>query len=109
MADEGEQPSYPPRPGFDNLIGWLFEVGPGMSGGMGAAPLSHSEIKAWMDTTGESLTAWEVRTLRRLSNDYLLAAQEAEKQNCKAPFDSNEIAKRQHAEELDKKLDQFFS
>ena len=79
-----------------------------MSGGMGAAPLSHSEIRAWQDNTGEVLTAWEVKTLRRLSNDYLVAAQDAEKPNCKAPFDLTENAKRQQAEELEKKLDQFF-
>lgn len=79
-----------------------------MAGGMGSAPLSHGEIRAWMDNTGEALTAWEVRTLRRLSNDYLVAAQDAEKPTCKAPYRDPEEARKLHDAELNAKLDAFF-
>ena len=78
-----------------------------MAGGMGDAPLSHSEIRAWMENTGEALTAWEVRTLRKLSKDYLAAAQDAEKPDCKAPFSDPEEARKLSDAELNKKLDLF--
>jgi hypothetical protein len=89
------------------MVGLLFEVGPVMSGGMGAVQLTHGEIRAWMDNTGEALTAWEVRTLRRLSNDYLVAAQDAEKPSCKAPYLDPDEARKQRDAEINAKLDQF--
>jgi hypothetical protein len=109
LLDEGETPIYPPRPIFENIINWLFDAGPVMAGGMGSAPLSHGEIRAWMDNTGEVITAWEVRTIRRLSNDYVAAIQDAEKPDCKAPFSDSEEAKKRINAELERKLNLFFS
>lgn len=109
LLDDGEVPEYPPRPAFENLINWLFDIGPAMYGGMGSAPLSHSEIRSWMDNTGEVLTTWEVKTLRRLSNVYVVASQEAEKPDCKPPFNESEEARKRINDELERKLDLFFS
>lgn len=66
-----------PPCGARYLVGYLFEIGPTESIGMGAAPLSHRELEAWQHNTGIALSAWEVRTLKRLSADYLGEAQQA--------------------------------
>ncbi len=68
------------------LLGYLFEVGPAMHTGMGDAPLSHSEIAAWQANTGIRLTAWEARTLRRLSVDYVNETARATLASAKAPW-----------------------
>ena len=54
---------------------------------MGPAPLSHSEMLAWQTNTGIELNAWESRSLRNLSIDYITASREAEDPECPAPWD----------------------
>ncbi len=68
------------------LIHHLWDAGPVMQGASGAVPLSQSEIRAWQQNTGNELQPWEVRLLRRLSADYISAAQAAEKPNCPPPW-----------------------
>jgi hypothetical protein len=80
-----------------------------MSGGMGNAPLSHSEIAAWQGNTGIELSAWEARTLRTLSAEYLNSAQDAEDAKCKAPWGESADAKELHDKELQQKIDLFFA
>ena len=87
--EEDYQPEMPPLDGAAYLLGYLFEVGPTMAAGMGAAPITHTELRAWMDLTGVRIAPWEVRTLRRLSHDYLVASREAEKINCRPPWQPN--------------------
>lgn len=82
----GLKAEYPPLDCFAYLPDYLFEVGPGQSGGMGPAVLSHTELAAWQANTGIVLDAWEVRTLRTLSSVYLHSASEAEDGACKPPF-----------------------
>lgn len=86
MQEAGERPEVPSVDGGEYLIGYLFEVGPTMAGGMGEAPLSHGELRAWQDNTGIELHAWEARMLRALSLDYLAQAQKSEKRDCKPPY-----------------------
>lgn len=57
-----------------------------MAGGMSGAPLGHSEIAAWQSNTGIELTAWEARTLRRLSCEYLSTSQDASEPDFPAPY-----------------------
>lgn len=56
---------------------YLLEVGPTLQGGMGPAPLSYLEIKAWMHSTGLSLSPWEVVLLRKCSIEWMSAQYEA--------------------------------
>lgn len=109
IKDDDEQPSYPPLSVPDYLIGYLFDVGPAMAGGMGNAQLSHSEIKAWQDNTGIELTPWEARTLRTLSGEYLASAQDAEDAQCKPPYSESVDAQKLHNIEMQSKLDLFLS
>ena len=64
------------------LVGYLFEIGPTMSEG----PLTHGEIESWMRNTGLRLNTWEVRTLKRLSIDYLAESQKATERGRSAPW-----------------------
>lgn len=68
------------------LVGYLFEIGPTQGGGMGDAPLSHTEIEAFQRNTGIELDAWGARTLRRMSADYLAESQRAVAEDCPAPW-----------------------
>lgn len=78
--------NYPPLTMCGYMIGYLFDAGPAMYGGMGASPLSHSEIAAWQENTATPLNAWECRTLKRLSHAYLVMQQQAEAPDCPEPF-----------------------
>ena len=62
---------------YSYLIGWLFEVGPVVNGGMGQSPLSYSDIKTWSDMVGVNVTGWEATTIKNLSNAYLSEYQQA--------------------------------
>lgn len=68
------------------LVGYLFEMGPTLPSGLGDSALTHGEIAAWQSNTGIELNAWESRTLKRLSNDYMSEARQANKIDRPAPW-----------------------
>ena len=72
----------PALEGAGYLIGYLYAVGPTMGGG----PITHGELRAWMDLNGVELQPWEVRFLRRLSNEYLIESHRATKRDCAPPW-----------------------
>ena len=78
-------PDMPPVEA-EYLLAILFEIGPTMAAGMGAGPITHEELRAWQENTGIELQPWQVRTLRRLSCDYLVESNKAEKADCPAPW-----------------------
>lgn len=57
--------------GWEPLVSYLWEMGPVVAAGQGLGPISHGEIWCWQQNTGIELDAWEVRTLRHLSDCYL--------------------------------------
>jgi hypothetical protein len=69
------------------LVEYLFEIGPTMAAGMGNGPLTHGEIASWQNNTGIDLNAWETRTLKRLSLDYLGESQRATARDAMPPWD----------------------
>jgi hypothetical protein len=79
-------PELPPLGSGGYLVAFLFEVGPVMSGSMGAAPLPFGEIDAWCRRSGIELSPWEARALRRLSVTYLNESQAAEKRSRQPPW-----------------------
>lgn len=91
LAD-GEVLEMPPCEAF-YIVSYLFEIGPGMSGGMGEAPITHGEIESWQRNTGIELNAWEARTLKRLSIEYLNESHKATKPDCPAPWDESNHTK----------------
>lgn len=64
----------------------LLECGPVVQGGMGPAPLSYLEIKAWMQSTGLQLSAWEVVLLRKCSLEWMSAQYEAKDPTAVPPW-----------------------
>lgn len=81
-----------PPCGAQYLAAYLFEIGPTLSSGMGDGPITHSEIAAWMGNTGIELDAWQARTLRRLSLDYLGESQAATQRGRPAPWQPEDFA-----------------
>ncbi len=81
----------PPIDGADYLLGYLFEIGPTIAAGMGAGPITHGELRAWMDNVGVELQPWEVRFLRRLSHEYLAESHKAEKRDARAPWNAADV------------------
>ena len=75
-----------PEVSLPHLIEYLMEVGPTMPSGLGAAPLTHTEIRAWQADMGIELTPWEAQTLRRLSRVYIGQYQRSEAPDCPAPY-----------------------
>lgn len=75
------------------LIGYLFEIGPTVSAGMSSGPISHSEIAAWQRNTGIELDAWQVRTLRALSIEYVNESSTANAPDSPAPWGGEPTAK----------------
>lgn len=69
-----------------HLVGYLWEIGPIVSTGMGGAPISHLDIQAWQTNIGIELSAWEARLLRGLSLAYLAESTDATKSNAPPPW-----------------------
>ncbi|GGE75161.1 hypothetical protein [Sphingomonas prati] len=78
----------PPLPPLTarHVFDWLMEVGPADVGAMGQVPLGWSTIRDWADGTFQRLSAWEFRTLRKLSAEYLAELSAAEDRNRPAPW-----------------------
>lgn len=93
----------PPVDAAGYLIGHLFEIGPTLAAGMGAAPITHVEMRAWQDVTGIALQPWEIRILRRLSADYLDESHQAEKADYPPPWDPEEWSQ-EHREAVSKQV-----
>lgn len=103
IRDEGGTPDLP-EVSCPYLAEVFFEIGPTLQGGMGPAPLTHQEIRAWQENTRVQLTAWEARGLRRLSHAWIAETVRAEDPTAAAPFiaDVSGIDRDRVAREIDK-------
>jgi len=85
MKDEDYQPDMPPIDA-EYIVGYLFDVGPGVNTGMGDVPLRSEHLIAWQEETGILLQPWQAGFLRGLSREYLSQAQKSEKIDCPPPY-----------------------
>jgi hypothetical protein len=85
MKKDGIRPQMPPNPA-PHIIARFIEMGMTQSNGMGATPLSWSEISAWCDRTMINLPPWESRLMRELSSAYLAEGRVAESETCPPPW-----------------------
>lgn len=90
--DDHYMPGVPPVEVGAHLAMWLFEIGPVMASGMGSAPISESEMRAWQDNTCTRLTPWEARTIRALSRSYVAELSEAVDRVRPPPWGADEYA-----------------
>lgn len=88
---------------LEYLIVFLFQVGPTMAGGMGPAPLTHVELRAWQTNMGLQLQPWEANALRDLSIEWIAQLRAAESPDCKPPYGG---LRRANPAELDRLLDE---
>lgn len=88
--DEGEAPPLPESP-LPYLTDLLFEIGPAMPGGFGMAPLSEGEIESWQFNQRTRLSAWEAKTIRLLSRDYVGETVRAEAQDAPPPYVDDDV------------------
>lgn len=79
----------PPSP-FFYLVEWLFELGITESSGMGAQPISWTEIANWSTLSGHVLSPGEAVALRHLSTEYVRMLTEGEDPGCPPPWVSEE-------------------
>ena len=87
-AEREESDYRPDMPQVDaeHLLSYLWEVGPVLSSGGYPKAVTHEELRAWQSNTGIELDAWESRFLCRLSREYLLESNRAEKVDCPEPL-----------------------
>jgi hypothetical protein len=88
LLGEDFDPDMPPVDAAGYLLNYFFEVGPTMAAGGYPGPITHQELRAWMDLTGIQLRPWEARMLRRLSLEYLDQSHKSEKLHCRPPWKS---------------------
>lgn len=86
LAEAGAQAPLPPLWRGEYLLGYLWDAGPLMRGGMEPAPLSCTELGAWQEASGVELQPWESALLRRLSREYLAEATQASASDSPAPW-----------------------
>jgi hypothetical protein len=90
MKAEGIPVDLPDNP-LPYLTDWLIEIGPLATGGMGPAPLDWSDIANWQSLVGIRLDAWEARTIRKLSREFLDQMTKAKKPECPAPYSTGAV------------------
>lgn len=72
--------------GAEYLVAFLYEVGLLGSNGMGAVPLTWTEIRNWQDCTGTALNTWELITLKTMSEAYVGEYNQATSKARPAPY-----------------------
>lgn len=66
-ADQNLQCPYE----LEYLYTWFVELGSTRQSGMGLCPITFTEMQSWAELIGITLSAFEVRTLRRIDTLYV--------------------------------------
>lgn len=106
VPDKAKQPrikstiaNMPPLDGGAYLVNILFDIGPATPKGMGGlVSITELEISAWQQNRGLRLSCWEAKTIKRLSQIYAGAANEARDPKATAPYipARTQITREQH-------------
>ena len=75
----------PPNP-VPSIVNHLLEIGPSEAAGMGIGPVSWQTIDVWQRITGVTLTPWQARLIRQLSQEYVAELRRAESETCPPPW-----------------------
>lgn len=113
VPEKAKQPRYktsatpmPPLKGGAYLASILFEIGPALPSGMGGlVSISELDIAAWQSNRDLRLTAWEARTIKRLSQAYASEAASASDPKALAPYvPPKELIPREQRERIAKAM-----
>lgn len=103
LLDQGIEPGLP-EVALQYLIDFFLDAGPEMHGGMAPAPLTHGELWAWQQNTGNDLEPWETTMLRRLSAEWITMKDRAESRDCPAPYRVSLPSRAEVARKIDELL-----
>lgn len=77
----------PPVYAGEHLLEYLFEIGPAKAAGMGGMiGLDETDILAWQTNHDMRLSSWEIRTIRRLSQEYAAASADSRSPQSQPPY-----------------------
>lgn len=77
-------------PEIEQFISKCFSlIGYYLSGGMGATPLTWSEIESFTNKSGYQLNGWECEQLLSMSRSYCGFLEKAKKPSCLPPYRDN--------------------
>jgi hypothetical protein len=65
------------------LWGYFMDLNSTRGGGWGAAPITYSELYAWMVLTGVEISPWEVGILKEMDNAFLTTVTKIDKSRTK--------------------------
>lgn len=95
----------PPVLGGAYLIEILYEVGPAKPIGMGGnVAIDEIDLAAWMSNQCVTLTPWEAKTIRRLSQEYAAMLSVASEPDTPAPWIDPEIMTAERREKISKAM-----
>lgn len=84
--EDDYQPDMPPLETGAYLVHFLYEIGPTLPAGMGAGPITNSELRDWQINVGIDLQPWEARCICRLSREYLMESHKATAHDRPSPW-----------------------
>jgi hypothetical protein len=95
----------PPVLGGAYLIEILYEVGPAKPIGMGGnVAIDEIDLAAWMSNQCVTLTPWEAKTIRRLSQEYAAMLSVASEPDTPAPWLDPEILTAERRDKISKAM-----
>lgn len=106
---DGGEIEMPPFDEGEYLIAYLYELGPTVAAGMGAGPVTFTEMAAWQAARGFDLAPWEARLLRRLSVDYLAESHRATQRDCRPPWGGSVAVRVSHDRAAARALELFLA
>jgi len=72
--------------GLEYIATWLDDLGYVNSGVSGAIPLTHGDLKGWLELTDTEITRWEINILIKLSRQYCYQSSMSDGKDAPAPF-----------------------
>lgn len=87
------------------LVGLLEDIGGVVQNGMGAVPITWTDLKSWADMSGITLTYWELSTLKHMSEAYATELFLATDPKKAPPYKTQEVYR---APDLDNRLKNYF-
>lgn len=85
MKERGEEAEWPPIP-VSYLTEWWQKIGLSLQGSMGETALTLGQIGADLQAIGITANPWEILTIRRMSEAFVVQCGKSEKPNCPAPY-----------------------